>query len=80
MPAKTVAQFERAPVDSSHWSRLVSEAFARALPLGTVPQDRDDQLRQVDAIEAVRFLVEQYGAARVARWVRHVAVQRGEAL
>lgn len=65
MPAERVAQ---------------TDLYDLPLAMGTVSQDRDDQLRQVDAIEAVRFLVEQYGAARVARWVSHVAAQRGEAL
>lgn len=74
MPADRVAQMERHYPD---YPRPLPD-MAR-LPLGVVPQDRDEQLRQVDAIEAVRLLVEQYGAARVIRWAEHVAALRGEA-
>lgn len=40
----------------------------------------DDPLRKVEAIEALTYLVEEYGAARVQSWLRNIAANRGESL
>lgn len=55
-----------------------AEALLNSFPPAGPP--REDELRKVEALDALTLLVEDYGAKRVQSWLRNIAALKGESL